>query len=503
MRRLTALAGAFALALVCAPAAHAAGSDSWTTATPLTYSVGDSADTTSFGTQPNEPGTTAATLGACPTFRTNTAWWSVRGHGGRMTVTTLGTDIDAVLAVYVRTPSGAPGAEAGCSDLPTRPLEVRFQAARGTTYLIQVGGKAIGSGQPGDRGDVAVTAIPERPTGDDRAAALPLATNATLDVSNRGATEEPGEVLDCGAAHYLATLWFAWTTPVPGTAVFDADASFTNVTPGNDTVLAVYRADGFPIGCNDDAAQLNGPSRMAARVTAGTYFIQVGAHGMDNAFLGQGSVRPHVGFVPKDDDGDGVTDPPDCNDNDPAIRPGARDVPDDGVDQDCDGADAVNLDRDGDGNQRPLDCDDNDPTRHRGAVDVPRNGKDEDCSGADADFPFMTATIQYATAKLGRFTLLTQLAVARPPAGASIRVTCTGPRCKGRTFTHKVKRATAKVSLVRRFRKARLSPGTVVRVRVTKADTYGKETRLTMRRGAAPTRRSRCIDPQSGKLFKC
>ena len=209
-------------------------------------------------------------------------------------------------------------------------------------------------------------------------------------------------------------------------------------------------------------------------MAAGTYFVQVGAHGMDNAFLGQGSVRPHVGFVPKDDDGDGVTDPPDCNDNNPAIHPGARDVPDDGIDQDCDGADAVNLDRDGDGNQRPADCDDNDPTRHLGAVDVPRNGKDEDCSGADADFPFMTATIPYAAAKLGRFTLLTQLAVARPPAGASIRVTCRGPRCKGRTFTRKVKRATAKVSLVRRFRKARLAPGTVVRVRVTKAGMRGQ-----------------------------
>ena len=112
MRRLTALAGGLAaLALAYAPAAQAAGSDSYTTATPLTYSVGDSADTTSFTTQPGEPGTTTGTLGSCATYRTNTAWWSVRGHGGRMTVTTQGTDIDAVLAVYVRTASGAPGTE--------------------------------------------------------------------------------------------------------------------------------------------------------------------------------------------------------------------------------------------------------------------------------------------------------------------------------------------------------------------------------------------------------
>ena len=50
--------------------------------------------------------------------------------------------------------------------------------------------------------------------------------------------------------------------------------------------------------------------------------------------------------------------PADCNDADAAIRPGASEVIDNGIDEDCSGADTEDLDRDADGSARPADCND-------------------------------------------------------------------------------------------------------------------------------------------------
>ena len=69
-----------------------------------------------------------------------------------------------------------------------------------------------------------------------------------------------------------------------------------------------------------------------------------------------------------DSDGDGFFANADCNDGNAAISPGRGDAPDNGIDDDCSGADAVNLDRDGDGFPRPLDCDDANAAINPGAT---------------------------------------------------------------------------------------------------------------------------------------
>lgn len=54
-------------------------------------------------------------------------------------------------------------------------------------------------------------------------------------------------------------------------------------------------------------------------------------------------------FTPKDADGDGSSWPSDCNDANPAIKPGAAEIAGDGVDQNCDGKETCYKDADSDG----------------------------------------------------------------------------------------------------------------------------------------------------------
>ncbi len=81
-----------------------------------------------------------------------------------------------------------------------------------------------------------------------------------------------------------------------------------------------------------------------------------------------------------DADCDGYIDD-DCDPVDPEIHPGADEVPYDGVDQDCDGADLTDVD--GDGYDAPEvggdDCDDGSADVNPGALEVPCNDVDEDC----------------------------------------------------------------------------------------------------------------------------
>ena len=105
------------------------------------------------------------------------------------------------------------------------------------------------------------------------------------------------------------------------------------------------------------------------------------------------------GTVVSDDDGDGVDElAGDCDDGDASVYPGADEVAGNGVDDDCDGwiderPPAPGEDADGDGycpsdvpcpDGTPIgDCDDDDSAVHPGAAEVPYDGVDQDCDGAD------------------------------------------------------------------------------------------------------------------------
>jgi parallel beta-helix repeat protein len=112
-----------------------------------------------------------------------------------------------------------------------------------------------------------------------------------------------------------------------------------------------------------------------------------------------------------------VTDNSDCNDSDASINPGAVEFPDDGKDNNCDGLylNSYYEDLDGDGYGNPGiiiidtyqpegyileggDCDDTDASINPGVEEIPDDGIDNDCNGLVDPFyvPDDFSTIQEA-----------------------------------------------------------------------------------------------------------
>ncbi len=151
----------------------------------------------------------------------------------------------------------------------------------------------------------------------------------------------------------------------------------------NDT-FAVEGGDCGPVDCDDTDAAINPGATENCSDT-----IDNNCDGLIDA-LDPAAIGCLV-CTDSDDDNfalqGGECGPVDCNDTNAAINPEAVDIPNNTIDENCDGADSVEpsaIDTDGDGYNQAADCDGDNAAINPGAIDIPNNGIDENCDGTDS-----------------------------------------------------------------------------------------------------------------------
>ena len=260
---------------------------------------------------------------------------------------------------------------------------------------------------------------------------------------------------------------------------------------GNDGLFGGGGIDVFNGGPgNDDIVARDG---RGEQVDCGT--------GNDTAITDDADSRISCEEIEGDADGDGVRRPADCDDTKPGIRPGASDTPDDGIDQDCNGVDATNLDLDGDGSPRPQDCDDSNAAIKPGAREIVGNAVDENCDTRAVEFLGLGGLVRNVWAAAGRRTVNRTLTARDLPSGTRVELRCSGPGCSFRRVVRRVRRGRP-VNLHRSFGNRALGRGARVEVRLTRAGRIGRVLRFKIGAPGTPSVDFKCLPP-GGRVRDC
>jgi hypothetical protein len=262
---------------------------------------------------------------------------------------------------------------------------------------------------------------------------------------------------------------------------------------GGDTLLGNGGVDEYFGETGDDT--INARDSNAERISCGA-----GADVADNDFTD--IIAECERGV--DGDGDGFSTAVDCNDAAATIFPGAAEVFDNGVDENCDGRDNPNLDVDGDTFPRPFDCDDGNAAIRPTVPEIRGNAVDENCDRRADPFSDLGAVVANQWVFGTRFSRLLKLVVHNAPGGSRVSFRCSGRSCPTRrTRRVTVRNVLTRVTLHRPFRGKRLRPGTKLTVTITAAQTIGRTYTYVVKRGEAPQTKVACRAPGQRRSRSC
>ncbi|MDA0162149.1 putative metal-binding motif-containing protein [Solirubrobacter ginsenosidimutans] len=164
----------------------------------------------------------------------------------------------------------------------------------------------------------------------------------------------------------------------------------------------------------------------------------------------------------------------------------------------------MNRDADGDGFPVPVDCDDGNPAIRPGALEVRGNLVDENCDRRVSPWVAVAAAVTNQWALDGSRTLLRSLVVRLAPKGAKVTLSCRGSSCPFKaTKRSTVARDLAPVSFSKLFRRARLRAGTRLTLTITAPETIGRIYTYTTVNGSLPDPRIECRAPGETKGSAC